>query len=180
MTTFTFADHSRSVSLKSSRRTFGQGRVPAPLTAESEGAVAPTGARRQIKHGGCPWSDTWSHFKARERHWSAVISSERQSVRLKVRGGKTKHLHPSPIWRKLNVPSPQCHPSWPWSNENNDFFTIAKSLNSYLPVQAHPICTFLHGLREKNLRNFCTATAEIIRIQLCLDLSKTKPSCELG
>lgn len=88
MTTFTFADHSRSVSLKSSRRTFGQGRVPAPLTAESEGAVAPTGARRQIKHGGCPWSDTWSHFKARERHWSAVISSERQSVRLKVRGEK--------------------------------------------------------------------------------------------
>lgn len=57
-----------------------------PSDGEIRGCRGPTGARRQIKQGGYPWSDTWSHFKGWERHWSPVISSERQSVR--VKGGK--------------------------------------------------------------------------------------------
>lgn len=34
-----------------------------PSDREIRGCRGPTGARRQIKQGGYPWSDTWSHFK---------------------------------------------------------------------------------------------------------------------
>lgn len=64
-------------------------RASFPSDGEIRGCRGPTGARRQIKQGGYPWSDTWSHFKGWERHWSPVISSERQSVRVKE-GGKKK------------------------------------------------------------------------------------------
>lgn len=66
-------------------------RASFPSDGEIRGCRGPTGARRQIKQGGYPWSDTWSHFKGWERHWSPVISSERQSVR--VKGGWKKELY---------------------------------------------------------------------------------------
>lgn len=97
-----------------------------PSDREIRGCRGPTGARRQIKQGGYPWSDTWSHFKGWERHWSPVISSERQSVR--VKGGEKKKLYqlgwyergrmkhhlnvmawwPSSIWRSDGAKSVFC------------------------------------------------------------------------
>lgn len=38
-------------------------RASFPSDREIRGCRGPTGARRQIKQGGYPWSDTWSHFK---------------------------------------------------------------------------------------------------------------------
>lgn len=77
-----------------------------PYDREIRGCRGPTGARRQIKRGGYPWSDTWSHFKGWERHWSPVISSERQSVR--VKGVKKEALSTRMVWVRSNEASPQC------------------------------------------------------------------------
>lgn len=38
-----------------------------PSDQEIREIRGPTGTRQQIKQGGYPWSDTWSHFKGRER-----------------------------------------------------------------------------------------------------------------
>lgn len=38
-------------------------RASFPSDREIRGCRGTTGARRQIKQGGYPWSDTWSHFK---------------------------------------------------------------------------------------------------------------------
>lgn len=79
-----------------------------PSDREIRGCRGPTGARRQIKQGGYPWSDTWSHFKGWERHWSPVISSERQSVRVKGGGEKKEAPSTRMVWVRSNETSPQC------------------------------------------------------------------------
>lgn len=82
-------------------------RASFPCDGEIRGCHGPTGAQRQIKQGGYPWSDTWSHFKGWARHWSPVISSERQSVR--VKGGEKEALSTGMVWTRSNEASPQCH-----------------------------------------------------------------------
>lgn len=93
-----------------------------PPDRKIRGCHGPTGARRQIKQGGYPWSDTWSHFKGWER---PLISSHR--VRTTVcQGLRGEESGRSSIiiqgWYEWGWP--QCHLNdtahWPSSNWRGD------------------------------------------------------------
>lgn len=112
-------------------------RASFPSDREIRGCRGPTGARRQIKRGGYPWSDTWSHFKGWERHWSPVISSERQSVRVKG-GGKRSSINSdgmSEVERSITFNVVDGWPSSIWSDGAKSAFCWNAKVQPWCPVQ---------------------------------------------